>query len=97
MGLYVTLVNYTEQGIKAVKDSPGRIDAAKQLAAGLGGEMKSLYLTMGAYDMVAISEFPSDEAAAKFSLAMGSRGNIRTTTMQAFDEETMRGIIGSLP
>ena len=94
---YITLVNYTEQGIKAVKDSPSRVDAAKELATSLGGELKQLFLTMGAYDMVAISEFPDDEAAARFSLILGSKGNVRTTTMVAFSEDRMRSVIGSLP
>lgn len=97
MSTYITLVNYTEQGIKTVKDSPSRVDAGKALAKSLGGEMKQLFLTMGAYDMVAVSEFPDDEAAAKFSLILGSKGNVRTTNMLAFPEDQMRSVIDSLP
>ena len=97
MATYISLVNYTEQGIKAIKDSPDRVDAVRALAEKLGGKMTHLFLTMGAYDLVAISEFPDAEAAAKFTLTIGSAGNVRTTTLQAFTEGQMREIIGSMP
>lgn len=97
MGTYISLVNYTEQGIKSIKDSPNRVDGIRALAEKLGGRMTQLFLTMGAYDLVAISEFPDDEAAAKFMLTIGSAGNVRSTTMRAFEESQMRDIIGSMP
>ena len=97
MGTYISLVTYTEQGIKTIKDSPKRVDGVRVLAEKLGGRMNDLYLTMGAYDLVAISEFPDPEAAAKFALTLGSMGNVRTTTLQAFDESQFRDIIAELP
>ena len=97
MAIYISLVNYTEQGIKAIKESPDRVKAVRGLAESLGGKMPQLFLTMGAYDLVAITEFADDETAAKFALTIGSGGNVRTTTMRAFDETQMREIIGSLP
>ena len=97
MATYISLVNYTEQGIKAIKESPNRVDAVRALAKSLGGEMNDLYLTMGSYDIVAISEFPDAEAAAKFALKLGSLGNIRTTTLQAFNEEQFRKIVSEIP
>lgn len=97
MATYVSLVKYTEQGIKTIKDSPSRVDGIRSLAEKLGGQMNQLFLTMGDYDLVAVSEFPDDEAAAKFILTIGSAGNVRTTTMRAFSEDQMRSIIGSLP
>ena len=97
MATYISLVNYTEQGIKAIKESPDRVDAVRALAKSLGGEMNDLYLTMGPYDIVAISEFPDAEAAAKFALKLGSLGNIRTTTLQAFNEEQFRKIVSEIP
>ena len=97
MSTYIVLVNYTDQGIRNVKDSPNRLEAAKQAIAGLGGEMKSFYLTMGAYDLVTLVDFPDDETAAKFALAIGSQGNIRTTTLRAFDEAQYREIVAALP
>ncbi len=97
MPLYITLMNFTDQGIKSIKESPSRIDAARELLAGLGGELKAFYLTMGTYDAVAISEAPSDEIVAKFALIVGSGGNVRTLSMRAFDETAYREIIAGLP
>ena len=93
---FVTLVRYTPQGISKVKDSPARLDAAKKAAESAGGKMLAWYLTMGQYDAVLISEFPSDEACAKFTLSAGQLGNISTETLKAFPEEGYRKIIESL-
>ena len=97
MATFISLVTYTQDGIKAIKESPKRVDGVRALAERLGGRMGDLYLTMGAYDIVAITEFPDAEAAAKFSLTLGSMGNVRTTTLQAFDEGQFRDIVSSLP
>ncbi len=97
MATFISLVNYTDQGIRRVKDSPDRIDAARQVAAGIGVEIKDLYLTMGSHDIVLIFEAPSDEAAAKFILTVGALGNIRTTTLRAFNEAEFRDLIADLP
>ena len=94
---YITLVNYTDQGIRSVKESPGRVDAIRALAQKLGGEVGDLYLTMGAYDLVAITQFPDAETAATFSLTIGSMGNVRTTTLQAFGEDQFRSIVAGMP
>jgi uncharacterized protein with GYD domain len=96
MSSYILLTNWTEQGIKNVKDSPKRLDAAKALAKKLKGEVKHFYMTSGSHDMVLIADLPDDEAAAKFVLTLGSGGNIRTTTLKAYPEESYRKIIGSL-
>jgi uncharacterized protein with GYD domain len=97
MPTYIILINYTDQGIRNIKDSPKRYDAAKKLLKGMGGEFKQFYLTMGAYDLAAVVEAPSDEAIAKFALAVGSLGNVRTTTLKAFPEDEYRKIIAALP
>jgi uncharacterized protein with GYD domain len=96
MAIYISLVNWTDQGIKAVKESPSRLDGARALAKKHGCTMKDFYLTIGAADMVAIIEGPDDESVAKFSLALGSSGSVRTTTMKAFTEDTYRRIIAAL-
>lgn len=96
MAKYITLVNWTDQGIKNVKDSPGRLDAARALAKKLGCEMEDFYMTIGAYDMVAIMEGPNDEAMAKFALTLGAGGNVRTTTLKAFSEDSYREIVAAL-
>jgi uncharacterized protein with GYD domain len=90
---YISLINYTDQGIKTVKDTLGRAEAAQQLASGMGGSLKDVYWTLGSYDLVAVSEAPDDETATAFALALGSQGNIRTTTLRAFDAEDMAGIL----
>ena len=96
MARYIMLTNWTEQGIKNVKESPKRLDAAKTLAKKLNGEIVEFYMTTGAYDMVVMLEAPDDEAAAKFALSLGSGGNVRTTTLKAFSEQSYRSIIGTL-
>ncbi len=97
MPTYISLINYTDQGVRNIKDSPKRLDAAKKLLKDLGGEFKQFYLTMGSHDIVVVAEAPSDDAMAKFLLALSSLGNIRTTTLKAFPEAEYRKIIQGLP
>ena len=96
-GQYILLTSWTEQGIKNVKDSPKRLDAAKALAKKMNGEVRKFYMTTGSYDMVLVLEMPNDEAAAKFALSTCAAGDVRTTTLKAFSEESYRSILGSLP
>jgi uncharacterized protein with GYD domain len=96
MARYIMLVNWTDQGIRNVKDSPKRLDAARDLAKGLGVELKEFYMTMGDHDMVVVAEAANDEAIAKFALRLGGAGNVRTKTLKAFAESEYRAIIGSL-
>jgi uncharacterized protein with GYD domain len=93
MPTYISLINYTDQGIRTVKDTLGRSDAAQQLASSMGGSLNAIYWTLGSYDLVAVSEAPDDETATAFALALGSQGNVRTTTLRAFDADAMRGIL----
>ncbi len=97
MSIYIMLMNYTEQGIGNIKGSPKRADAARFLAKSCGAELKDLYLTMGEYDLIGIVEAEKDDAVAKFALALGSIGNVRTTTLKAFTEPEYRNIIETLP
>ncbi|PYV34272.1 MAG: GYD family protein [Acidobacteria bacterium] len=94
---YITLMRYSQKGIETIKDSPKRADAAKKLFESLGGKMKAIYLTMGHYDLVVISEFPNDETAAKALLTTGSQGNVHTQTLRAFTEDEYHKLIASLP
>lgn len=96
MARYIVLANWTDQGVKNVKDSANRLDAAKALAKKMGCEMREFYMTVGAYDMAVIAEAPDDETFAKFTLTLGMGGNIRTTTLKAFPEDAYRKIIGGL-
>jgi len=97
MSVYFFLANYTEQGVRNIKDSPKRLDAAKEVAASLGGEIQQFYLTMGAYDLIILAEFPDDATCADFVLRVAALGNIRTTTVKAFAEPAFREIIAALP
>jgi uncharacterized protein with GYD domain len=87
----------TEQGLKTIKESPSRLERAKQLLKSLGGELKSFHLLQGRYDAVVISEAPNDEVVTKFALVTGSLGNVRTETLRAFTEDEYRKIVSALP
>ena len=93
---FVTLIRYTQQGITRIKESPARLDAAKKAAESAGGKIHAWYLTMGRYDAVLISEFPNDEAGAKFTLSVGAMGNVTTETLKAFTETEYWKIVGGL-
>lgn len=97
MPIYITLYNWTEQGIHNVKDAPARIREACQGADSGGGRVLGVFLTMGQYDLVAISEVPDDETYAASLLAQGMRGNVRSTSLRAFTEEEFEGIVHRLP
>jgi len=96
MPTYISLGNWTEQGIRTVKDAAKRIDAAKKMMKDAGGELKAFYMTMGTYDLVTIAEAPNDEVVAKILLTIGGLGNVRTTTLRAFSEAETRKILASL-
>jgi uncharacterized protein with GYD domain len=96
MPTYISMLRYTQQGISTVKNAPARIDAAREAYRKAGGELKSIYLTLGQYDLVAIVEMPNDEAVARMALALGVQGNIRSETMRAFTEAEFRKIAGTL-
>ena len=84
MSHFVTLIRYTQQGVAKIKESPARLDAAKKAAEKAGGKIHAWYLTMGKYDAVIISEFPNDEASAKFMLATGALGTLGVITRANF-------------
>ena len=96
MTMYIMLINWTEQGVKNVRESPKRLDTAKKVLGDMGGSFKDFYLTMGEHDMVAVCEAPDDAVSARFQLLLGAQGYVRTTTMKAFPEPAYREIIASL-
>ena len=96
MAKYIILTSWTDQGVKNVKDSPARLDAARALAKKMGCTLGDFYMTAGATDMVILAEAPDDETLAKFNLTLAMGGNVRTTTMKAFSEAEYRKIIGGL-
>ena len=92
MPTYVTLINWTDQGIKNYKDTVDRADSARKVAADMGGSIDVLW-TLGEYDIVVTSDFPDDETATAFLLKLGSLGNLRTKTMRAFESTDVERII----
>jgi uncharacterized protein with GYD domain len=96
MATYVVLFKYTRQGMDRIKDSPSRIDAARQAFRDAGAEMKAWYLTMGRYDGMVLAEAPDDETMARLALTIGALGNISTETLRAFSEDEFRTLIGAI-
>ena len=97
MPTYVSLARYTDQGIRNIKESATRLDAAKKAFQAAGGEVKQFFLLLGKYDILIVSEGPDDETAGKIALTLGSLGNVRTETFRAFTEGEFRKMIGALP
>jgi uncharacterized protein with GYD domain len=97
MATYITLLKFTDQGIKGIKESPARMEKAKALAKSLGCDVKSFHVTLGSYDIVGLFEAPNDDAIAKFVLAAGALGNVKSETMRALSEDEFRKIVAALP
>src|SRR6266566_49023 len=90
-------LNWTEQGIRAVKDAPKRAQAARDLAKKVGVEIKQVYLTSGDSDLVLFVDTPSGDNIAKFALALGALGNVRTRTARAWSEAEFVKLVSELP
>jgi uncharacterized protein with GYD domain len=97
MSTYISLLRYTQKGIENVKESPARLDAARKAFEGVGARLKEFYLVSGSYDAIVIGEAPDETVAAKASLSLATRGNVRTETFRAFTEEEYRRLIKELP
>ncbi len=96
MPTYVALMNWTDQGIRSVKDSVQRRDQADTLAQKHGATIEQVYWTVGPYDLVSILDAPEEESATAMVLELGSAGNLRTLTLRAYGREEMSGIIDRL-
>jgi len=92
MSAYMLLCNFTEQGIRTIKDAPKRRELAKKL----GVEIKTAYLAIGPYDLVIHMEAPNDETLATYLLSLASKGNVRTTTLKVFPEAEFDKIIAKV-
>ena len=93
---YIVLANFTDQGIKDIKDSPKRVDAMEQMIQKAGGKLVGFYATMGQYDLVMIAEGPSDEVAFTQLITLGMLGNVRTRTLKAFTRPEYAKILGKM-
>jgi uncharacterized protein with GYD domain len=94
---YISLLNWTDQGVRAYKDTVDRANAATEAAENMGGTLKDIYWTVGPYDIVTIAEFPDDATGTAFLLALGSQGNVRTTTLRAFNRDEVTEILQKTP
>ena len=97
MSTYISLLKLTEQGIKNIKDAPTRVEQAiKAMEAG-GAKFIGFYAVMGEYDYIVIVEATNDEAMMTYMLALGSLGNVKTTTMKAFNKDQFTDLVKKLP
>jgi uncharacterized protein with GYD domain len=96
MPTYVTLMNWTDQGVRTVGDTVHRREQSDALAEKHGAKIERVYWTVGPYDIVAIVEAPDDESATAVLLELASAGNLRTTTLRAYDRDEMSGSLQRL-
>jgi uncharacterized protein with GYD domain len=97
MPTFMLTMNFTDQGIRTIKDAPKRVQAGRDLAKKLGVEIKHLYLTAGDSDLVLFVDAPNGDNIAKFALALSSAGNVHTRTGRAWSEVEFLKIISELP
>lgn len=96
MVTYIALSNFTDQGIRTIKDTTKRADAVMEAAKKFGATMTHIYWTLGKYDLVAIIEAPDDASATAFALAIGTAGNVRMQSLRAFSRDEMNGILAKM-
>jgi uncharacterized protein with GYD domain len=97
MPKYVSLIDWTQQGVANFKDTVDRYEAAEQQFEQLGVRFTDVYWTLGEHDIVVVVEAPDDETATAALLAVSAQGNIRTKTMRAFSRDEMRAVIDKAP
>jgi uncharacterized protein with GYD domain len=93
MPTYVSLLNWTDQGIKSFRQSTERAKEFTKLVEASGGKVRELVWTVGEYDLVSVIEFPDEESSVAALLKLGAAGNIRSNTLRAFSASEMEGII----
>ncbi len=96
MSVYMLLCNFTDQGVRNIKDAPSRRAAAREMGKKLGVDIKAGYLAMGTYDLLIHAEAASDEAMATFVMSLAAKGNVRTTTLKVFPEAQYDKIVAAL-
>jgi uncharacterized protein with GYD domain len=96
MATYVMLANFTDQGIRNVKDTVKRAEAFRELAKGAGVTVKDLYWTLGQYDIIAIADAPDETTVTALGLTLGKSGNVRTQTLRSFSADDMKKILAKV-
>ena len=97
MPTFISMLSWTDQGIRNVKDSPKRLHAAREAAKRLGVEIKQVFLTNGEFDLLAILEAPNGDDIAKLVLALGAQGNLRSRTVRGWPEAEYIKLVTELP
>ena len=97
MPTYVLLFNWTDQGVRTVKETVNRYEEARGALEQLGLQLRDTYWTIGPYDIVAVGDAPDDETASVATLTLASQGNLRTTTLRAFNPDEMRAVLERIP
>ena len=97
MPTYISLVQFTDKGIRAVKETTQRVADWATKVDSMGVSVKQMYWTLGEYDQVCVFEAPDDETAASVLLAADLLGNIRTQTLRAFTASEMQKILARVP
>ena len=96
MPTWIALGDWTEEGARAIGESPRRLDAAKRQLEEMGGRFVAFWMTLGEHDLVLVYETPDDAVAARFMLVLNGLGAVRTRTLKAFPEAAYRQIVASL-
>ena len=97
MPTYISLMRWTEQGIKSARETVNRAEQARAAVERMGGHLRDIYWTQGAYDVIAVADWPDEETATAFLLATGMQGNLRSETLRAFSAEEMQRILQKMP
>ncbi len=97
MADYISLVSFTDQGARTIKDTVKRSDAVREMAGKFGVNMKSIHWTLGQYDLVTYCEAKDEASITAFGLALATQGNVRTQTLRAFTRDEMNTIVAKLP
>ena len=96
MATYIVLSNFTDQGIRGVKETVNRADTVRDMARRFGISVREIYWTMGNYDVVALFDSPDEQSITAMALALGQAGNVRTQILRAFNREEMKTVLGKL-
>ena len=96
MPVFIILGNFTDQGVRAVKDTTKRAEKFKELAKQNGATVKNIYWTLGKYDVVSIVDAPDVTSATALGLSLGMAGNVRTQTLPAFSADDMAKVLAKV-
>jgi uncharacterized protein with GYD domain len=97
MATYIVVGNFTDQGVRGIRDTTKRAAAVREAAKKAGVTMKEIYWTMGQLDVIAVFDAPDDASMSAVALAIGAAGNVRGQTLRAYSREEMDAVIRKMP